>query len=344
MGAPRCVVLMNVVALVGCGARTPLGLGRAPDSGGADANLTDAETADAGGDAGGVLLFGGMQTANTSTPTYLGDTWRWDGVAWTDLALAGPSPRALSTVTTLLGRVVLFGGATSDAQGSTVLGDTWSWNGAAWAQLSVSPSPPPRSGAAFAAVQATAILFGGYGVNDYLGDTWRWDGATWSQMDVVGPSARIGAVAASLGGYLYLYSGTNSSDSPLDDTWRWDGSSWVQLNVNGPIAQLSAMGLGAVPLTGCSAATLDGKVFVYCRNTTWTWDGASWTYGGNIGGHELTGCGMASTQDALILFGGGGGVPGSDSNATWMWRGTTWQQLGVTGPSARESPAMTSMP
>jgi hypothetical protein len=78
----------------------------------------------------------------------LSDTWTWDGSAWKELDVAGPSKRLDAVLAPFDGKLVLFGG--SDAVGGSILADTWTWDGAAWTKVSTSgPS------ALFSAVMAT---------------------------------------------------------------------------------------------------------------------------------------------------------------------------------------------
>ena len=77
---------------------------------------------------GQVVLFGGWNR------TYLGDTWVWDGEAWTERKVPGPSARggrpgfAYDPADELL---LLYGGG--DAGGW--LADMWSWDGERWVEL-----------------------------------------------------------------------------------------------------------------------------------------------------------------------------------------------------------------
>src|SRR5262249_25521983 len=98
-------------------------------------------------DARGVtVVFGGYSNENTFT--YLGDTWEWDGIAWTQQATSGPSPRvgAAMAYDAARGVAVMFGGQDS---GGTYLGDTWEWNGTTWTQRATT-GPAGRRGAAMA--------------------------------------------------------------------------------------------------------------------------------------------------------------------------------------------------
>jgi hypothetical protein len=73
-----------------------------------------------------VVFGGGTGTSPTEVPV-LGDTWQWDGAAWTPIGGAnGPSARDGAAVTydAKHARVVLFGGY----DGTTALGDTWEYH------------------------------------------------------------------------------------------------------------------------------------------------------------------------------------------------------------------------
>ena len=63
-----------------------------------------------------VVLFGGGEESIAGATVRivgspLGDTWAWDGAAWTQRSTTGPSARSGHAMATLAGKVVLFGGA-----------------------------------------------------------------------------------------------------------------------------------------------------------------------------------------------------------------------------------------
>jgi N-acetylneuraminic acid mutarotase len=92
---------------------------------------------------GQVLLFGGY---DTSTMTYLNDTWTSEGTSWTQLSVSNPPAARSGTAMAALGNeVVLFGGANGSYQG-----DTWTFDGTSWTQLGVSNPPPARDSATMA--------------------------------------------------------------------------------------------------------------------------------------------------------------------------------------------------
>lgn len=173
------------------------------------------------------LLFGGANSQGVS----VGDSWRWDGQAWSSLAVAGPSPRSHASTCTTPQGCWLFGGASFQ---TSILyrGDTWHWNGSAWSQLAVATSPSPRSqaGFAFESVRNAAVLFGGYDGTVH-GDTWTFDGTSWqAQNPGLAPAPRFGHAMAydPTAGVTVLFGGLDANLQPLQDTWVWNGSSWSQ--------------------------------------------------------------------------------------------------------------------
>jgi galactose oxidase-like protein len=163
-----------------------------------------------GGLSGKTLIYGGQHGPNVQPGCCnVGDTWSFDGSAWTQVAGNGPPARSFATGGTLGDTYVLFGGAGP-------------------LDVNAPSSPPPLS------------LFG---------DTWIFDGSTWTQSQAEGPQARLGASAVQLGGKLYLFGGatgtygTDGSPAPLvfDDTWVWDGKAWTRLNIAGPSPRMGAM-------------------------------------------------------------------------------------------------------
>ena len=163
---------------------------------------------------GTVVLFGGV----TQSGTFLGDTWTWNGQAWTQQTpAASPSPRSGPGIANdAAGNVVLFGGY----NGTTALADTWVWNGTTWQQQFPASSPPARSNHALAldAGLNEVVLFGGLGFTD----TWTWNGTNWAQ---VFPSSAphdrysFGMDYDSAAQAVVIFGGFSSSVA-LNDTWE----------------------------------------------------------------------------------------------------------------------------
>jgi len=131
---------------------------------------------------GVTLLAGGHRVSPTRFETY-GDTWAWDGAAWTQLAGDGPAPRdgARAVFDSRRGRVLLFGGIQIEPS-VRLLNDTWAWEGAAWTEVS-GAAPPGRGHHAmgYDPVRDEVLVYGG---SDAPGprlrtDTWVFDGEGW---------------------------------------------------------------------------------------------------------------------------------------------------------------------
>jgi RHS repeat-associated protein len=185
---------------------------------------------------GQVVLFGG--SAGGAAP--LGDTWVWDGAAWTQRAPASAPPARFDGAMAWdpnLGRILLYGGR---GAGGRTYGDTWAWDGTSWTQLQPASAPGPRSGPALATDDGhrSLLLFGGSaGGSSALDDTWSFDGRAWKRLAPASrPPARTGAgmvFDADLG-RLVLTGGAQlgaaAAPRDLNDTWTWDGSRWSQLS------------------------------------------------------------------------------------------------------------------
>lgn len=128
-----------------------------------------------------VILFGGQHwsydavTNSLTTYIILGDTWTWNGNAWTQRALSGPSPSPVIDSALAYDNsravVTLFGGSNQAGVSSP---ETWEWNGSAWSLTPTLSSPCARQTAmAYDDSQAQLVLFGGAGVcGRALGDTY----------------------------------------------------------------------------------------------------------------------------------------------------------------------------
>ena len=195
------------------------------------ADWTGAMTYDAA--TGTVVLFGG--TSGTSTETFQGVTWTWNGTNWVKKKPAtSPPARYGETLTydAATGTVVLFGGyGPTAAAGDTAFSDTWTWNGTTWAQRHPATHPAARysASAAYDAAAGNVVLFGGYGAKadtPPLADTWTWNGITWAkQATAAHPAGREGATMAydAAAGNVMLFAGSGAKGytEPLSDTWIW---------------------------------------------------------------------------------------------------------------------------
>jgi hypothetical protein len=169
-----------------------------------------------------VVLFGGAVVID-GTPQALGDTWEWDGAAWTQLNETGPSARSghCMTFDSVRARTVLSGGLMIDG---TFLGDTWEWTGTAWIQVSEF-GIGPRHTAAMSFDGLQSVLFGGKvpvaRVVTPAGDTWSWDGRFWTQRQDIGPQPRrnLPMTFDSARKKTVLFGGDNLTGA-FGDTWE----------------------------------------------------------------------------------------------------------------------------
>lgn len=160
----------------------------------------------------------------------LADTWEFDGKAWNQTWMAGPSLRDPTAMTwdSDRGVAILYGGFRPLAG----LGDTWEWDGKTWTEITdKGPGPRAWPGLAYDSKRHRAILFGGEDANGaFLGDTWAWDGKTWAQIATDGPPARIQFVMAydAKRDRVVLFGGMDAQGQYRDDVWEFDGAKWAQ--------------------------------------------------------------------------------------------------------------------
>ena len=179
---------------------------------------------------GTTLLFGGRDAAGAA----LGDTWTWNGAAWSPVApAASPLPRSYGVLVPTGGRPLLYGGQNAAAG---LLTDLWQWTGTTWVNLGpFSPSPRTNYGAAYDKRRDRTVVFGGMSSNNrqtasYNAETWEWNGSAWTQrLPLNSPSARGWCKLAydEARSRIVLYGGANATTT-LQDTWEWDGTNWTQ--------------------------------------------------------------------------------------------------------------------
>jgi GH35 family endo-1,4-beta-xylanase len=288
--------------------------------------------------------------------TTSGETWTWNGSAWTKQTPAtAPSPRlgAAMAYDAAHGVVVLFGGKS----GSTFLNDTWTWNGSTWTPHPTTIAPLPRSGAAMGwdTAKARMILFGGYqDVGIFYGDTWMWDGTSWNEFEVnfvvegAGPAPRTTAQIADdpANKTVVLFGGATASGA-LSDTWVWNeaafgGAQWVKASPFLVPAARSQGTLAYASSGNAQAPILFGGVNAggALLQDTWSFDGAGWATAAPAGQPPARhGAAMAAGPNGtVVMFGGfgGSGVLGD----TWTWSGAA-DPAPLAAPIVNSCPAVT---
>ena len=208
-----------------------------------------------------------------------GNTWTWDGSAWTQqFSTTSPSSRSLTAMAYdgVRHEVVLFGGY----NGISNLSDTWVWDGANWQQRFPAHVPGGRNGHAlvFDSFRSEVVLFGGLDATftTRLNDTWVWDGVDWTMRI---PAASPGGVSQHGLAYdevrheVVLFGGAFSNPG---ETWVWNGTTWTNRTPSGSPGSRYSNAMtydadrGVVVLFG-------GIASGFPSGETWEWNGATWT-------------------------------------------------------------------
>lgn len=124
------------------------------------------------------VLFGGTDSGAADVPNF-GDTWEWDGSAWTLVAQTGPAARQSAAVAydAERERVVIRAGLTNAGGQFELLDDTWEWDGSGWTQIAATgPGANYVEVMAYEPTRSQMLLFGGadsVGADAaFLGETW----------------------------------------------------------------------------------------------------------------------------------------------------------------------------
>jgi hypothetical protein len=100
---------------------------------------------------------------------FFGDTWEYDGLAWTRVADTGPEPRMGCDLVYNGNTILLFGGKND----SVLFKSTWEWDGKHWTQRQdIGPGARAFAAMAYDGPRQRTVLFGGIG-QSVFGDTWE---------------------------------------------------------------------------------------------------------------------------------------------------------------------------
>jgi cysteine-rich repeat protein len=279
------------------------------------------------------VLYGGKKRGTlANTPKPFGDTWEWDGTAWSEVcSVCAPGGRQGHAMAYDPGRgvIVMFGGNYD----GTLLDDTWELAGGTWTKITPATTTPlARSGArlAFDPVTHEILLSGGFDGAKTLDDAYSWNGQDWTLRGSgmkAGAAWESGASVDPVRGEIVGYGGRSDS-SPIgtDVTERWTAGAWATVT------------FGILPQSSEAAAAYDparGRAVFMFENfdTAWETDGQFWSESAAIKGFALRG-GFMMAYDAArreaILFGGRGV---DDFGDTWAWANGAWTLHSTVGPA-----------
>ncbi len=270
---------------------------------------------------GVTVLFGGYDGTNAR-----GETWEWDGIAWTRASETGPSPRTDHAMAYDSARevTVLFGGYSHPSY----MDDTWEWNGTTWTlRTNSGPSNRLAHDMVYDSNRGVTVLFGGFtGPGQHNGQTWEWDGTTWLLRSSSGPSPRGSHAMAydSSRGVTVLFGGYGGGGQR--ETWEWSGTAWSLQSTTGPAgrehhAMVYDSQRGVTVLFG---GDWGGAYY----NDTWEWNGVAWLDAASSSPVPSPRRVHAMAYDChrglTVLYGGYDGTQYSDE--TWEWSGTAWSE------------------
>ena len=175
-----------------------------------------------------MILFGGYDPA---LDRHVGDTWEWDGVAWTRLDVVGPSARGVHAMgfDERTNVVLLFGGLPDNGQ---ILRDTWAWDGKTW-QLKDGFGPLQLPGRVLTQLgpAGDVMFFGGMEGGRLHDETWLWTGERWLGFQGPAPKKRAlhGVAYVTTRQSVLLFGGIKAGNKALRDAWEFRDGAWNKL-------------------------------------------------------------------------------------------------------------------
>jgi hypothetical protein len=127
---------------------------------------------------GVTVMFGGHR--DISPPAQFGDTWVWNGSAWSEyFGITGPAARSSVNMVwdSRRQRVVLRGGRAVYGGGGSY-NDTWEWNGQQWTDMQATRILGNNPAMAFDTLRGRAIAFGGNPNGTPSDQTWSYFGTS----------------------------------------------------------------------------------------------------------------------------------------------------------------------
>jgi hypothetical protein len=217
-----------------------------------------------------VVLFGGY---NHIGPTWLQDTWEYDGENWhlrTPLVSPPAQVGCAMAFDYVTNRVLLCGGL-----GPTSSANSWLYDGTTWTSIPTLPA----AGVALASDPVRRRVVAHTEPGWQGTSTFEWDGSTWTtaatgQASVYGHMAWIPAI-----GGIVLFGTPSSASAPqAPQLWLWNGGTWQSLGTT-PHVQSSIGCVGGDPVRGTLVACgeFDDGTSPGYRMTA-EWNGATWLH------------------------------------------------------------------
>lgn len=260
-----------------------------------------------------IFLFGGFCSISKAR---LNDLWKFDGKNWTQIS-SEKTPEARSGHTMIYDStnnwLVVFGGKNNEGE---LLNDLWAWDGETW-KLLAENGPVPRQShrLVFHSTTGQYFLFGGSNAESQsLNDSWVYGNGSWKQIetDSSPPARRQHTLAFDIErNTVVLFGGFDRVDgnkTVYGDTWEWDeDEGWQLVNTNTELARDHHT--MAYDAESKKVILFGGYNNGYFGDTR-SWDGKQWlleSESGPSGRAGKPGLVYSSSEQALILFGGGNG-------------------------------------
>lgn len=187
-----------------------------------------------------VVLFGGStrRVDNGAPAPSVGDTWEFDGRAWTKAADGGPAGRSLFGMAydESLQRTVVFGGGRMTAMPpppSDTLGDTWEWDGKQWTRdTGAGPAPRDHVSMDYDRAGRRIVLAGGASqAEGSFAEAWQRAGPQWTRLDLTGTPALAGhhVVYDPQASRILIFGGFAARQQPTANIWGLAGQAWSLL-------------------------------------------------------------------------------------------------------------------
>ncbi|MFN0247579.1 MAG: kelch repeat-containing protein [Kofleriaceae bacterium] len=290
-----------------------------------------------------IVLYGGA-TGVGDDETKFGDTWEFDGTAWTSRSsMTSPPARKDHALGyhPLRDETLMFGGRQESG--------TWAWDGVDWTELTFT-RPSPEGGIhqamAFDPVRGVMVL-----IIESLDDgivTYELADDGWRMVAASGPARGSRTELAFDAVDRRIIAATDVDD--VEATWSWDGTTWTSVVVPpGTLEQRDNAALatgsgGRVLRVGGNPSTPSSAFADTAR-----WNGTSWEqlpdlrFEESVPGARLD---FAASYDVdrrrVVLFGGVDAAAMGSGQFADMWElgPAGWTRVATVGPPARVAPTM----